>query len=662
MTWILGISAFYHDSTIALVQDGEIAFAASEERFSRRKHDADFPARALEAGLQHCGIRIADLDYVGFYEKPLLKFDRLLETYLAFAPRGYASFAKALPGWLQTKLHCRREIRQQLQRLGGGYSKQIVFCEHHESHAASAFFPSPFDEAAVLTMDGVGEWATTCWGVGRGQRLELQQEVHFPHSLGLLYSALTYFCGFRVNSGEYKLMGLAPYGQPKYFDLFCEHLLTLYRDGSYRLNMDYFGYCHSLQMTTAKLERLIGQPRREPEGELRRIDMDLAASIQLATEEVVLRAARHVHQQTGLDALCMAGGVALNCVANARLLREGPFKRLWVQPAAGDAGGALGVALLIWHQLLNRTRPLNPNDNQQGSLLGPHVDAKTEVDLLRKQGAVATRSASEPELMRRVAQELSDGKVVGWVQGRMEFGPRALGNRSILGDPRQAHMQSLMNHKIKQREAFRPFAPSILAERAGEFFQMPQTATQIDQIHGTEPLANAVADASPYMLFTYPVHPAKRCQPQDVTVAIQDRQVENPDGKKIDGDTMTAGDNGVEDIESWLTRLEQVRSVVPAVTHLDYSARVQTVDRGRFPRFHKLLCAFEELTGCPMLINTSFNIRGEPPVCNAAEAYRCFLATEIDVLVIEDYLFIKAEQPEFARLANRSHLLAPERD
>lgn len=659
MTWILGISAFYHDSSIALVQDGNIAFAASEERFSRRKHDADFPARALEAGLKHCGIAIADLDYVGFYEKPLLKFDRLLETYLAFAPRGYASFAEAIPSWLQTKLHCRREIRQQLQRLGGGFSKQVVFCEHHEAHAASAFYPSPFAEAALLTMDGVGEWATTCWGVGRGQRLELRQELHFPHSLGLLYSALTFFCGFRVNSGEYKLMGLAPYGWPTYFELLCENLLTLYPDGSYRLNMDYFGYCHSLQMTTAKLEHLIGQPRREPEAELRRVDMDLAASMQLLTEEVLLRAARYVHQHTGLDALCMAGGVALNCVANARLLRDGPFKRIWVQPAAGDAGGALGVALLIWHQLLNRSRSNHPSDTQQASLLGPHIDADAEIERLLQQGAVAQRMPSEPELMQRVARELAEGKVVGWVQGRMEFGPRALGNRSILGDPRQANMQSLMNYKIKQREAFRPFAPSVLAERAGEFFQLPHTAAQMDPLNGSEPQVNAVAatDASPYMLFTYPVHPSKRCPPAQPAAESQ-----NDDNASVRGEPERQGAEQADFMQSWITRLTQVRSAVPAITHLDYSARVQTVDRVRYPRFHKLLSAFEALTGCPMLINTSFNVRGEPPVCNAAEAYRCFLATEMDVLVIEDYLFIRAEQPESDRLASRSHLLNPELD
>lgn len=662
MTWILGISAFYHDSSIALVHDGKIAFAASEERFSRRKHDPDFPAQALAAGLNHCGIAIADLDYVGFYEKPLLKFDRLLESYLAFAPRGYASFAKAMPSWLHTKLHCRREIRQQLQQLGGGFSKQIIFCEHHESHAASAFYPSPFEEAAVLTVDGVGEWATTCWGVGRAQQLELRQQVHFPHSLGLLYSALTYFCGFRVNSGEYKLMGLAPYGRPKYFELFCQHLLMLHPDGSYRLNMDYFGYCHSLQMTTAKLERLIGTARREPEGPLRQVDMDLAASAQLLIEEVLLRAARHVYQHTGLDALCMAGGVALNCVANARLLREGPFKRIWIQPAAGDAGGALGVALLIWYQLLNRPRVVEPGDAQQASLLGPSIDIEKEIEALRQQGAVAHRIASEPELMRRVAQELTAGKVVGWVQGRMEFGSRALGNRSILADPRQPSMQSLLNDKIKQREAFRPFAPSVLAERAREFFQMPESQTDMapNPEAGRHENAMATVAASPYMLFTYPVHPNKRCLLQDVQVAGEASRDE------FTADVAAEQLSAVEQREvaalPWQRRFIQVRSFVPSVTHLDYSARVQTVDRERFPRFHRLLSAFETLTGCPLLINTSFNVRGEPPVCNAAEAYRCFMATEMDLLVIEDYLYFAAEQPDSVRVASRSHLFDQQLD
>ncbi len=643
MTWILGISAFYHDSSIALVQDGRIAFAASEERYSRRKHDPRFPRLALQAGLEHCGISVAELDYVGFYEKPLLKFDRLLETYLAYAPFGYGSFSKAMPSWLQTKLHLRREIRKQFRQLGSDFSKQIVFCEHHESHAASAFYPSPFEEAAVLTVDGVGEWATTCWGVGSSNTLDLRQEMHFPHSLGLLYSALTYFCGFRVNSGEYKLMGLAPYGNPIYVDLIFNNLIELQDDGSYQLNMDYFGYCHTLRMTTRKLEQLIGHARRMAEGSLRHVDMDLAASIQRVTEEVLLRMARHVQQQTGLDALCMAGGVALNCVANARLLREGPFKRIWVQPAAGDSGGALGVALLIWHQLLNRPRHADRNDSLQASLLGSCIDADRQVPELQLQGGVAKRYDTESELTQLVANYLADGKVVGWVQGQMEYGPRALGNRSILGDPRHPEMQSIMNRKIKQREAFRPFAPSVLAERANDFFEMKLGSNETDETSSNDVVTD---DGSPYMLFTYPVREAKRCQLDPLAV------LPGPSTPKTDA----------ADESHWQARLAQVRSVVPAVTHLDYSARIQTVSRARFPRFHALLCAFEELTGCPMLINTSFNIRGEPPVCTAAEAYRCFLATEMDVLVIGNYVLLKEEQPASARLASLSHLTSQEAD
>ncbi|MCA9065476.1 MAG: hypothetical protein KDA96_20555, partial [Planctomycetaceae bacterium] len=503
MTWILGISAWYHDSAVALVRDGDIVAAASEERFTRRKHDAAFPSQALDACLKHAGITAAEIDYVGFYEKPFLKFERLLETYLTYTPRGYLSFAKAMPGWLRTKLHLPREIRRQ---LGGQYRKRIVFCEHHESHAASAFFPSPFDRAAILTVDGVGEWTTTSWGTGEGNRIRLQSELRFPHSLGLLYSAVTYFCGFRVNSGEYKLMGLAPYGIPRYADTIRNHLIEIREDGSYRLNMKYFGFCHTLRMTNQSFADLFGVPPRQPEQPMRQIDMDLAASIQQVTEEVMLKMAHHIHQRTGERNLCLAGGVALNCVANGRLLREGPFERIWVQPAAGDAGGSLGVALLIWHQLLNGGRLKAEQgreagslmDSQRGSLLGPPNDETAEIEELRQSGAICHHISCEQQLMKEVAQLIADGNVVGWVQGRMEFGPRALGSRSILGDPRNRDMQTTMNLKIKFRESFRPFAPSVLEERAHECFVFPDRCR------------TPVERSSPYMLFTFDVQPWRR--------------------------------------------------------------------------------------------------------------------------------------------------------
>lgn len=603
MTLILGISAYYHDSAVALLRNGEIVAAASEERFTRKKHDDGFPREALSACLEMIDAQIADIDYVGFYEKPFLKFDRLLETYLSYAPRGYRSFAKAIPVWLHGKLRLPREIRRELGSDIG--SKRLVFCEHHESHAASAFFPSPFEEAAILTIDGVGEWATTTWGVGRGNKIELMGEIRFPHSLGLLYSAFTYFCGFRVNSGEYKLMGLAPYGQPKYADLIRKNLIKTYADGSYRLNMDYFSYGYTLRMTGEKLERLLGVQRRQPEDPVREIDMDLAASIQVVTEEVVLRLADFVWQQTGCESLCMAGGVALNCVANGKLDREGPFKQVWVQPAAGDAGGALGTAWFIWHQLLDRQRDVQQPDAQNGSLLGTRV-TEADIHTLLQQGAVA-EELNEDTLFARVAELIDSGSVVGWVQGRMEFGPRALGARSILGDPRNTEMQTTMNLKIKFRESFRPFAPVVLAEHAHECFEMPE---------GHE---------SPYMLFCYDVVEGRR------------RQVNS------------AGLSGIE-------RVRQVRSDLPAITHLDFSARVQTVDNVRNPRFYQLLKAFYDRTGCPVLINTSFNVRGEPIVCTAADAYRCFMATEMDALVIENRLFLRERQPESARTASREYL------
>jgi carbamoyltransferase len=601
----LGISAFYHDSAVALIHDGEVVAAASEERFTRKKQDESFPQHALQQCLDMAGASVADLDYVGFYEKPLLKFDRLLETYLAYAPSGYGSFFRAMPTWLQTKLHLPRELRK---HLGNQYKRRIVFCEHHESHAASAFFPSPFDEAAILTVDGVGEWATTSWGLGQGNRITLKHEIRFPHSLGLLYSALTYFCGFRVNSDEYKLMGLAPYGEPKYADLIREHLIDLHDDGSYRLNMEYFSYCHTLRMTDRKLERLLGVSRRTPEQRIREVDMDIAASIQRVTEDVMLAMAHHIHRQTGLTSLCLAGGVALNCVANGRLLREGPFQNIWVQPAAGDAGGALGVAWLIWHQLLGNPRAVKATDAQSGSLLGPIADRESDLQQLREQGAVMQFLPSDAEIDTRVAMLLAEQNVVGWVQGQMEFGPRSLGSRSILGDPRSADMQSVMNLKIKYRESFRPFAPSILEEHAGKYFDIPRCIT-----------------SSPYMLFTFDVHEQRRI-PIDASIP-----------------------RGIE-------RVKQSRSDLPAITHLDYSARVQTVSQTRHPRFYSLLKAFYEQTGCPALINTSFNVRGEPIVYSAADAYRCFMATEMDALVVGNYLMLKQDQPESARRSSEQYL------
>ena len=609
MTLILGISAYYHDSAVALIRDGEVVAAASEERFTRKKHDESFPAEALKACLEFAGASISDLDFVGFYEKPLLKFERLLETYLAFAPRGYRSFAQAIPSWLHTKLHLPREIRK---KLGPEYKKRLVFCEHHESHAASAFFPSPFDEAAILTIDGVGEWTTTSWGVGQGNRIELREEIRFPHSLGLLYSAFTYFCGFRVNSGEYKLMGLAPYGEPKYAELIRKQLIQLNEDGSYHLNMAYFDYCHTLQMTGAKLEHLLGVNRREPDNTaVREVDMDLAASVQLVTEEAVMGLANRVHQQTGARNLCMAGGVALNCVANGRLTREGPFENIWVQPAAGDAGGALGVAWLTWHQLLQKERTAKACDSQHGSYLGPGLN-KTEVEQLQREGAVMVE-IDDDELFDCVADLLADEMIVGWVQDRMEFGPRALGARSILGDPRVVDMQTRMNLKIKFRESFRPFAPAVLEEHAAECFEFNGST------------------CSPYMLTTHYV--------------CQYRRKENADP--------TA--KGIE-------RVKQLRSDLPSITHLDYSARVQTVSADRHQRFHSLLSAFHEKTGCPVLINTSFNVRGEPIVRTASDAYRCFMATNMDALVIGNHVMLKSEQPESARRISESYLSELEPD
>ncbi|MFM2097215.1 MAG: Decarbamoylnovobiocin carbamoyltransferase [Planctomycetota bacterium] len=594
MTAILGISAFYHDSAAALVVDGKIVAAAQEERFTRIKHDANFPSNAIAYCLQEAGLDQSQLDYVGFYDKPWLKFERLLETYLSYAPAGFRSFLAAIPIWVKKKLHLRRELDE---GLGHAYRRNYVFTEHHESHAASAFFPSPFPEAAVLTVDGVGEWATASFGVGRNNKLTLTHELRFPHSPGLLYSAFTQYCGFKVNSGEYKLMGLAPYGEPRYVDLILDKIIDLKSDGSFRMDMSYFHYCEGLSMISPKFEQLFGLSRRTPETMITdQRYMDIAASIQKVTEEILLRMARHVHRETGMRNLCLAGGVALNCVANGRILREGPFENVWIQPAAGDAGGALGVALFIWHQLLGMPRIAQPDDAQQGSLLGPCPDDRDVVTYLKSVGAVYQRYDDEQQLCDDVASLLAGGKVVGWMQGRMEFGPRALGSRSILGDARNPQMQSQMNLKIKFRESFRPFAPSVLEERVDEYFE-------------TRP-----REPSPYMLLVADVQPDKRLNASD------------PSLKGID-------------------RLKHLRSVVPAVTHVDYSARIQTVDARRHGRYYRLLKSFESQTDTPVVINTSFNVRGEPIVCRPEEAYRCFLSTDMDVLVLDRCVLLKQDQP-----------------
>jgi carbamoyltransferase len=600
-TYVLGISAFYHDSAAALLRDGEIVAAAQEERFTRKKHDAAYPARAVEFCLQTAGIGAADLDFVAFYDKPILKFHRLLETYLAFAPVGLKSFGKAVPIWLGHKLHLRRGLTKS---LGCKPKNRYVFPEHHESHAASAFYPSPFEDAAILTMDGVGEWATTSVGIGEGNRVRLLQEIRFPHSLGLLYSAFTYYCGFKVNSGEYKLMGLAPYGRPVYKDLITKHLIDLKPDGSFWLNQDYFNYCQGLTMTNGRFDALFGGPARNPESDIEQKHMDLAASIQAVTEDAVLAMGRTIHRETGMKNLVMAGGVALNCVANGRLLREGPFEDIWIQPAAGDAGGALGAALFAWYQLLDNPRAPRVVDQQKGSYLGPRFSSSDVQQFLDGAGATYSRAASEAELVDRVAALLEQEKIVGWFQGRMEFGPRALGARSIIGDPRSPKMQATMNLKIKFRESFRPFAPIVLREEASRWFA-------IDPRH-----------ESPYMLLVAPVLEEHRAQVTEEQRAIM----------KNDPDLRN--------------RVNVPRSSIPAVTHVDYSARLQTVDDSRNPRLAGLLRRFQQRTGCPVLVNTSFNVRGEPIVCTPEDAYRCFLGTEMDVLVLEDAILLKEDVKE----------------
>jgi carbamoyltransferase len=596
MTAILGISAFYHDSAAALIVDGKIVAAAQEERFTRKKHDSGFPENAIEYCLAEAGLKPDDLDYVGFYDKPLVKFERLLETYLAFSPKGLRSWLTLLPNWLRTRLHLPRVIKK---GLGRKYSRRIVFPEHHESHAASAFFPSPFPEAAILTVDGVGEWATASYGWGKDNRIELTHEMHYPHSLGLLYTAFTYYCGFRVNSGEYKLMGLAPYGEPKYTDRILEHLVDLKPDGSLRMQLEYFNYCQGLTMTSSKFHRLFDGPPRAPESPLTQKHMDIAASIQAVTENSMLKMAHHVHQATGMNKLCLAGGVALNCVSNGRILREGPFDEVWIQPAAGDAGGALGVALLIWHQLLDNPRPHDQLDYQGGSDLGPEFSNQQVQQFLDSANAVYQKFDDADQLCHEVAKLIADENVIGWMQGRMEFGPRALGRRSILGDARSTRMQSVMNLKIKFRESFRPFAPSVLEERVDEYFDMRP------------------GEQSPYMLLVADVKPDKRLELDETELATQG-----------------------------LDQLKIQRSHVPAITHVDNSARVQTVDPVRHGRYYQLIKAFEEQTGSPVLINTSFNVRGEPIVCTPEQAYRCFMATNMDVLVIEDFVLKKQQQPD----------------
>ncbi len=587
---ILGISAFYHDSAACLVRDGNILSAAQEERFTRKKHDFSFPKNAVNYCLRSAGLQAADLDYVAFYDKPFIKFERILETYLAFAPLGIRSFIKAIPLWIKQKLWMKDLISKEV-----GFTGRIIFPEHHESHAASAFFPSPFDQAAFLTIDGVGEWTTASYGTGKDNNIAILAEIHFPHSLGLLYSAFTYYTGFRVNFGEYKVMGLAPYGRPKYKDLILNELIDIKEDGSFKLNMKYFDYCAGLTMTNKRFERLFGGPPRKRESLLRQRDMDLARSVQDVTEEVMLRMTRHIHKVTGLKNLCLAGGVALNCVGNGRILREGPFDKIWIQPAAGDAGGALGAALFTWYQYLENKRLAdNETDFQRGSYLGPDFKDSDILNYL-KSGDIPYTKLSAEEIPEKIADLIAEQKVVGWFEGPMEFGPRALGSRSIIGDARSPEMQELMNLKIKFRESFRPFAPSVLQEKASEFFE--------------------IETQSPYMLLVAPVKSRIRRQMSDQE-------------QKLFG----------------LDKLHVVRSDIPAVTHVDYSARVQTVNRQTNPLYHKMLSKFDEKYGCPVIINTSFNVRGEPIVCTPDDAYKCFMRTNMDYLIMGSFLLDKNDQ------------------
>jgi len=593
---VLGISAFYHDSAAALIEDGRIECAAQEERFTRVKHDSRFPRLAIEFCLEHSGHSLSEIDYVAFYDKPFLKFERLLETYLAFAPRGFKSFRTAMPAWLREKLFQKRMLRRALAKLNGGIDlgDRLLFAEHHQSHAASAFFASPFNQAVVLTLDGVGEWATTSASIGNGNRLEMIKEIHFPHSLGLLYSAFTHYAGFKVNSGEYKLMGLAPYGSPRFRDLILDNLIDLKADGSFRLDLSYFDYCVGLRMTNAKLDRLFGGPARISESSIMQRDMDLAASIQSVTEEVILRLTRALAAETGISNLCLAGGVALNCVANGKVWRDRRFENIWIQPAAGDAGGALGSALAAYHQFLNQPRRIEGMDLMRGSYLGP-LFSQPEIE--RRLAAVGARFevCDDQRLLNASADALAAGKALGWFQGRMEFGQRALGARSILADPRSPTAQRTLNLKVKFRESFRPFAPSVLREEVQDWFDLEHD--------------------SPYMLLVADVKKDRR------------RELTNEELSLF----------GIE-------RLNVVRSEIPAVTHVDYSARIQTVHRETNPRYHALLRAFSQRTGCPVLVNTSFNVRGEPIVCTPEDAWRCFMGTAIDSLAIGNCFLDKARQ------------------
>ena len=601
---ILGLSAFYHDSAAALVEDGRIVAAAQEERFSRKKHDARFPHHALGYCLAEAGVSLADVDFVAFYDKPFLKFERLLETYVAFAPSGYRSFRMAVPLWLREKLFQKDLLRKELKKSAPDYDweNRLLFAEHHQSHAASAFYPSPFNEAIVLTMDGVGEWATTSVSYGRGNNLEMTKEIHFPHSLGLLYSAMTYYTGFKVNSGEYKVMGLAPYGEPKYAGLILEHLIDLKEDGSFRLDQSYFNYCTGLTMTNARFDDLFGGPPRRSDELLTQRHMDLAASIQAVVEEVVLRLTRSLAAETGAKNLCLAGGVALNCVANGRVLRDGRFERIWIQPASGDAGGALGAALTAYHRFQDQPRSLNGGpDAMLGSYLGPSF-AQDEIEArLAASGARFSVLPDDIALIERTAQALSEEKAIGWFQGRMEFGPRALGARSILGDPRSPTMQKMLNLKVKYRESFRPFAPSVLREDVADWFELDED--------------------SPYMLLVADVVGGRRRQ-------------------------MTAEEQALFGID----KLNVPRSEIPAVTHVDYSARIQTVHRETNPKYHALISAFKEKTGCPVVVNTSFNVRGEPIVCTPEDAFRCFMGSEIDVLTVGNCYMVKEDQDPALKL------------
>ena len=598
MSHILGLSAYYHDSAAALVSDGKIIAAAQEERFTRKKHDAGFPTEAIRYCLAEAGLAFNAIDQVVFYDKPLVKFERLLETYIATTPRGFPSFLAAMPIWLKEKLYLKTVIRRELAAIGECEKKalpSLLFAEHHQSHAASAFFPSPFPEAAVLCMDGVGEWATTTVWHGKDNRVHPLWQIDFPHSLGLLYSAFTYFTGFKVNSGEYKLMGLAPYGVPRYTELILDNLIDVKLDGTFRLAMEYFDYATGLRMTNDRFSELFRRGPRAPESPLTQDEMDIAASIQVVTEDIVLRLAQTIHAETGLKNLCLAGGVALNCVANGRLLREGPFEGLWIQPAAGDAGGALGCALATWHEYLDQPRSCDTQDAMQGAYLGPAFTDAEARESLESVGAVYN-TLEGSELYSSVAELLAKGNVVGWFQGRMEFGPRALGARSIIGDPRNIEMQSVMNLKIKYRESFRPFAPAVLAERIADYFEQ--------------------AEDSPYMLLVANVREMLRKQ-----VSVEDDQLFGID------------------------KLNVLRSELPAITHIDYSARIQSVHKETNPQFHALLSAFDQLTGCGVLVNTSFNVRGEPIVCTPLDAYRCFMRTEMDSLVIGNMVFAKMDQP-----------------